>query len=128
MAAKPRDTKKPKGWSKKTSPPQSVVPLDRDEAEDHDITGSTKSADDLDKIEDEIKALRAQGDVRQKVLVNLAKNLGRHRVTKGGELYFVTDDDPYPLSIPKATIIRRFTKDSILDQLMGDVERLRGRS
>ncbi len=83
----------------------------------------------LKKIEQNIRSLRNRsGNLRASELEAIAKRLGRERSKRGKEPTYVSLDFPdlRPVSIPShSTGLKRFTAESILDQLDEDVFRWR---
>jgi hypothetical protein len=79
----------------------------------------------LKKISREIRSLRAgSANVRRRQLVSVAKKLGRVKDNRGKEPTFISTVFPNlrPITIPSHPgALKRFTVESILDQLEEDV-------
>jgi len=85
----------------------------------------------LNRLKRRHVALRNGADIPRRVLVNLAKALGRKPSPSGKEPMYVSEFFPIrPLSIPAHRMVKEYTAKSILNQLEEDIshweDRLRG--
>jgi hypothetical protein len=81
------------------------------------------------KLRSKIADLREKGGIKPSELESLAKACGRIRHRRGKEPTWINPDIPtlWPLSIPHHRELNRFTAQSILDQLEGDLDTLEER-
>jgi hypothetical protein len=81
----------------------------------------------LNRIRDRLNSFRGKGGIRPRKLEALARALGRSRVKRGKEPTWENKEIAglRPLTIPHhSTELNKYTADSILDQLEGDIERI----
>ena len=81
----------------------------------------------LDKLEQQIEAIRKKGGIKSSELESLAKELGRVKSKRGKEPTWISEqfNDLRPVSIPRhgSRDLNRYTAGGIIDQLELDVER-----
>lgn len=82
----------------------------------------------LDKLRSWAEELRQKGGINSSELESLAKAIGRVLSDRGKHPTWINEKFPelYPLSIPRhgSKDLNKFTKNSILDQLESDLEKL----
>ncbi len=80
----------------------------------------------ISELRAEFEKLRRRGGVKPREIEALAEALGRFRHPRGKEPTWVSAKFPelFPVSIPHHDELNRYTKNSILNQLEADLERL----